>query len=1198
MNPLNSTFNSWYKTLSGKLAHPGKLLLALISASLLLTHISSQAQPATEPLLTRAASVRPNLLFILDNSGSMSDPDTEAAHFYKATGTCGTDVIRLQAPINNGLAYDPTKRYDPAYSNTGTVGTNASTGSFSDYDIYIPKAGEDIPALTTKSAKCTGTRYNKTTVNTSKFFLNGVDQGSANPLGAKGPKRTDCATATCTLADEKQNIANWRSFHSNRIKAARTGVGKAFFGQPDTFRIGYATIHAERESSSAAGTGELISTMKDYGLAQTEFYTWLNSFVQVSGTPLRLALDVAGKYYSRTDNAGPWAHSPWKVNSESEASSAHLSCRRSYTVLVTDGEWNGASAQTTISSNDIDNTVGGTVTHADGVTKYRYEPRSSDPRNIGKADKTVAGTAFKDTLADVAMYYWVNDLRTLSNDVTPGKPTDKPFWQNMITYTAGFGVQGTMTTAQIDGAKKGLNNWIDPATSIEAKIDDLIHAAHNGGGEYLQINDAESFAAQIGRVVGSIAGEQFSQAGVAASAVTLTAGTKKFVPYYTANLWWGNVKMINLAGNGDETGVAWETIETDNLGKPTGNAKISSPATRKVYTWNPTAKGYLFNYTNLLAQGAIASSPANNTPTLLNNTTSDNLVKFWVGDRSNEGDSSLYRKREAILGDIVNSTPVYVKDIIDFKYQNLPSSTPGYSAYAAYKATKAARTEGLLFIGANDGMVHAFREGSSVSAGGTETFAYVPRTVYGNMHELANKVYQHKFFVDGPLTETDAYITANNQSSAGTSVRWANLVLGSLGAGGRGVFALDTTTHLSMSEKSVHWDINYTSAGMANLGYIFTDIQTGITASGDWVAIFGNGPYGASGRAHLFVVNLSTGAVIKEINTNTDTGNGLGGVRLVRNASGMIIGAYAGDLKGNVWRFDLSAATSASWPASGARLFTALDNAGVARPITATPGVIPRTDKPGYMVVVGTGKLYDNTDQSNVQTQAAYGLWDTLPFGSTATFSAISTTTLVPVATVLQTTSVTTATGGTNPDGITKYYEANASRVIDWNSTDRGWVIPYTLTPGQRTIFAVEPLQKVVRIDTIAPRLAQFSCTASTSQGFNFLIDPLTGGCRALTTLDTNGDGEIDNKDATACVYSTEADGEDVVLDIRNASDISSGFVDIQDSRGHLKARVGDPICTGACCLTPTALCCITPSHPSCIPGGPVTRSWRQLFMR
>jgi type IV pilus assembly protein PilY1 len=394
-----------------------------------------------------------------------------------------------------------------------------------------------------------------------------------------------------------------------------------------------------------------------------------------------------------------------------------------------------------------------------------------------------------------------------------------------------------------------------------------------------------------------------------------------------------------------------------------------------------------------------------------------------------------------------------------------------------------------------------------------------------------------------------------------------------------------------MNERHVLWEIHpEMHTDFQDIGFVMSEVQTGITRGGEWVAVFGNGPYGNSGRAHLYVVNLSTGALIKKINTDTATNNGLGGVRLVRDSNSRIIGAYAGDLLGRVWRFDLSDPVNANWP-NASKLFTATGPTNLAQPITAAPAVIPRTDgQTGFIVVVGSGKLYDSNDQSNVQPQSGYGLWDKSVFGlSTTTFSEITTkTVLVSVSVVTETANVST-TSSINPNVATTYYKTVPSRAVNW-ATDRGWFINYTQTSGQRTIFGVEPVGNVVRIDTIAPRLAQFSCDAGTSLGFNYLVSPLTGTCKSQTTLDTNNDGTIDNNDSVACIYSTEADGEDVVLEIRNDQDLWTGIVDIQDSAGHIRARVGDPIQN---CTTNPSLCPVTPLTPS-----QARRDWRQIFLR
>lgn len=1151
------------------------------------------AQPATEPLLTRAPAVRPNLLFMLDDSGSMDDSAANAVyarHYVVATGSCGDSKYSDESPVNNLLFYDPTKRYEPGFDNSGNQLGNATIpSSWDNFEVYLPKTGQNIPSLTTKDAICQSSRYDTYQVRSSSFRKNGTSVSNPFPSSSK---RTDCASSVCTVTEEKQNITNFRTYHYNRLAAAKVGVGKAFATQPDTFRLGYTTIHVTAADGSGSGSSKLYG-VRDYFDQKTNFYTWLNGITTVSWTPLRRGLDVAGQYFSRSDKNGPWAHKPWQTNSDGEAITDHLSCRRNYLIMVTDGEWNDAQSSTAASRANVDGVNGPVITHSDGKVTYQYVPGSSDPRSVGKSDKTNPSSSdYSNTLADVAMYYWNRDLRTdLLNNVTPGKTTDKPFWQNMITYTAAFGPVGKLTAAQLDQARAGQVNWTtqQPVANLAETIDDLIHAAHNGGGEFLVLTDAADFANELGRVVDSIAGEQFSQAGVAASAVTLTAGTKKFVPYYTAGRWWGNLKMINLSADtatlGDETGVAWEVVATDAQNKPTGAARIAPPATRPVYTWTPSNKGVAFNSGILsLSPSVVASSAGNNTATLLNNAITADIINFLRGDRSLEGDLPLpFRKREAILGDIVNSTPVFIKNNTNPGYEKLPAVTPGLAAYGAYMTAKAQRTEGVLFIGANDGMVHGFREGTTSNNGGTETFAYIPQGVFGNLHLLADRNYgsNHRFFVDGPLSEADAYISAPNLSGSGNINRWTNIVLGSAGAGGRSVFALDVTDPLNMGTKSILWEANHKATNLGDLGYVMSTVEAGITASGDWVAIVGNGPYGNSGKAHLFILNLADGTVLKKIDTDNSTGNGLGGVRVVRNDKNQIVGAYAGDLKGNVWRFDLSAGMNSSWPSTAQLLYTAKDPTNVAQPITATPAVVPRPDAlGGYMVIVGTGKLYDSVDQASTQTQAAYGLWDKATFGGTVTFSGISSmSSLISVNVALDTSVSATATSDTNPDGVTRFYKTTVARTPNW-TVDRGWFINYTLTPGQRTIFNVEPTKKVVRIDTIAPRSTQASCALGTSQGFNYLVSPLTGTCRDLATFDTNNDNQFDSNDSTACIYSTEADGEDVVLDILKEDGTPSEYVDIQDSRGHIKARVDDP----------------PPAPPTAAPG--VVRSWRQLFMR
>ncbi|MFZ1626852.1 MAG: PilC/PilY family type IV pilus protein, partial [Candidatus Moraniibacteriota bacterium] len=550
-----------------------------------------------------------------------------------------------------------------------------------------------------------------------------------------------------------------------------------------------------------------------------------------------------------------------------------------------------------------------------------------------------------------------------------------------------------------------------------------------------------------------------------------------------------------------ENSIKWQVVSTDANGNPTGVDTIPSHGTRNIIvSTNSSIKGVEFKYTNLNPNNLIASSATPVTDKLINTFTSDQ-VDFIRGDQSKEGSGQPFRERQAILGDIVNARPAYVKNNIDpfSKLYNLPASQGGGTTYTTYKNSKIARAEGMLFVGANDGMLHGFRESN-----GNEEFAFIPRSVLGKLHLLTDKNYPlfHNFYVDGPLKEADAYIDAPLLSgAAGTSLRWTNLLMGSTGAGAKAVFALDVSRPFNMQGKHVMWEVNHLSSGFGELGHVLSEIDTGVTPSGDWVGVFGNGYDSASGKASLFLVNLSTGAKIRELTTNNSTGNGLGGVRLVHNASSQVIGAYAGDLKGNVWRFDLSGNSNTDWK-NGELLFTAVNASGVAQAITAAPAVFARTDgKPGYIVVVGTGRLLTNADTLLTPPppkQSAYGLWDESPFGSVATIS-----TIAGRSSLVESTSAVDATAS-------GYYKVTASRAINW-TTDKGWYFDFSDLPGQKNVYPVNAVSSTVLLDTIAPKAVSGSCTVDGEvRAITYVLNPYSGMCHSnFKTLDTNNDNVV-----------------------------------------------------------------------------------------
>ena len=1158
----------------------------------------AQTEPAQIPLTSNAAPVKPNILLMLDTSGSMKYSYIDAPHVIQAQGSwleavtnaigCAgvigiglNDEIIPESPYHNDIYYNPAKKYSPGFEDNGSKKISESAFETDDeFSVYLPSSisnlNEKIDQTIFENQDilqiCDATNYKKYTlekpckygafgfcgvkhkyhqfrINNIGYSIGGIfvkflsfgtvrptselaetfNSKTQSPFGKKNRLRDDCSGDVCTLDEERVNIANWKRYHSTRLLAAKTGIGAAFASQTslpsqsNLFRLGYSNV-----TTTSAIT---INPVLDWSAQKVNFYTWLNRLTAGGDTPLRIALNIAGKYFQNGPNTSiigetgdPFNSDPSQKNKEDDP---QLTCRRNHTILVTDGAWNDYSFDRDQAyDNDrsrignSDSTAGSIIRHSDTQVSYQYVPGDTvDSRNKGKQDLKSGSERYSLTLADVSHYYWATDLRNnLDNNASPGNPTDSPFWQNMTTHTVGFGTAGELkptkegqsTLGTLDQAKAGTLDWYrnDPLDDIKAKLDDLIHAAHNSGGRYLQITDAKSFATQIGTLIEKITAEVFSQAGLAVSSNELASTTKRFIPYFTSGTWWGNLKMQSMDENGKPVAKTgdWQVVTTDATGTPTGST-IPAWATRKVYTWPSGTSASLFS--------SYTVAPI----------TSD-VNAFIRGDRSNEG--TLFRKRMSIMGDIVNSTPTFIKNASDFGYELLPSSLAGAGPqYAKYMKDKKARTEGVVFVGANDGMLHGFREGVTTNnaiPGGTEVFAYIPRAVLPKIHELSKLDYSHKFFVDGPITEVDAFISAPTPANSGSkTARWTNMIMGSLGAGGKSVFAIDVTDPLTMNEKSVLWEFD----SHADLGFVMGEIQTGVTASGDWVAIFGNGKYSTNGTANLFILNLSDGTLLKKMTASTTSNNGLGTVRLVRNNYNQIIGAYAGDLLGNMWRFDLSSRDKTSWPLAGDKLYTATNTANQVQSISAAPEVIKvyqYTDSnsvlqltskatlgvaTGYMVTFGTGKLYDTIDQTDTTLQSAYGIWDKSVFGGGVTFAAASKAQLFPV------------TMGSNTGGT--YYSTASTTTTNWN-THRGWYINYVA--GQRTIYPFKQYADSVIVNSVIPRAAPASCSANTPEGMNLIVNPLTGLCPVRYLVDTNNDGKIDTSDDPAAVLDTNGDGK------------------------------------------------------------------------
>ncbi len=440
------------------------------------------------------------------------------------------------------------------------------------------------------------------------------------------------------------------------------------------------------------------------------------------------------------------------------------------------------------------------------------------------------------------------------------------------------------------------------------------------------------------------------------------------------------------------------------------------------------------------------------------------VVDYLRGDRGNEQPGGSLRRRTGVLGAIVNSEPVYVG--APNAHLFLGAGFAGASRYQAFAADNASRRK-AVYVGANDGMLHSFDADT-----GEEMFAFIPSTaVLAGLGDYAEPAFEHRYFVDGELTVADVF-----DASASDDGEWRTILVGTLGRGGRGMFALDVTDPENVS---FLWERN--SSDIPALGNNLGKPIIAQVADGEWRVFLGNGPNSTGGEAQLVSLDVFSGyGSARTVGVGGD--NGLSGVNIWSSTpSGFSDTAYAGDLKGNLWKFDL---TSAAAP-------TKLFEAGASQPISATPLVSRRPATNETWVFFGTGRYLNATDLSNEDMQSWYGLIDRgelVEKGSLRQMSIL----------------VEGEIDGTPVRGIEQE---------DAITSGNGWymdlVSPLNGEEGERMVvpnrFRGRALIGTTRIpDAVDP------CSPS-GRGFIMAIDPFSGGrLPGGSFFDVDGDGSFD----------------------------------------------------------------------------------------
>lgn len=483
-----------------------------------------------------------------------------------------------------------------------------------------------------------------------------------------------------------------------------------------------------------------------------------------------------------------------------------------------------------------------------------------------------------------------------------------------------------------------------------------------------------------------------------------------YAAQYDSSNWSGEVSgsELTISSSGDPTlaSVASWTTRTVFENQLGGSGWNSS---RRVVTMgNPTSSttgGVPFRHTSLNTEQK----------TLLNTSyvtgdDSANYVNFLRGDPTNEGSGYRVRSTEASsgtvrsrLGDIVNSK-ITVAGAPSNRYADI--FNPGYSTF---KNTYSARAT-TLYVGANDGMLHAFKGGLG-SGAGQEMFAYIPSALFyknsttasdGLLAQLGNPLYAHRNYVDATALVFDIDMArAGGATQADSSISdWRSVLIGGLGKGGMSYYAIDVTDPSVMTTEAevagkVLWEFPKRSklpvasggtctSNCIDMGYSFGDPVVVKTAKYGWVVIFSSGYNNADGVGHIFIVNPSNGELLQDISTGTTAVTGMARpTAYVLDESDFTADAvYVGDLEGRVWRFPLNSTdTSGSYsaPTIIAKLTSpagSSSTAGAAQPITTRPliGIDPWSRK--RYVMVGTGRLLDSTDISDSQEQSFYAIMD------------------------------------------------------------------------------------------------------------------------------------------------------------------------------------------------------------------------------
>ncbi|MGN8197970.1 pilus assembly protein [Salinisphaera sp. RV14] len=920
-------------------------------------------------------------------------------------------------------------------------------------------------------------------------------------------------TSTAAYNAAIQNFANWFTYYRKRSLAIRGGITRAF-KQIGRVRVGSCTITEAKNRLSSMYNGSSYLTMTslpavgdESGGVRRDFYESIYGldFSQALGTPNRPALYYLGRELENNPNI---IQSP---------------CQRNYALLFTDGYNNGTVSR---------------VGNVDG--------------NYGTGNHSPIPDRYTNTMADIAMRFY-KQLNPPSNigdaavlPLPKGCPGDESVDCEQKPHMTTFGItlgQSGYIFGNSAYAAQNKDPYANPPpwylssysgnryapgnlpTSGPQEIDDLWHAAIDSRGALLNASSPQELAGKFTSALNQILGRGETLTNATGNSTSLTSNSVVFQTQYETTHWTGDLIAFNAkTGSTAASDRLWSaaSLLTGVKGATTSDGRTIMTSLRSnSSTTGGAVSGVPFTSAGLASAGIPSLTP--------------DAIAYLRGHRDKEqtgasndiANGRIYRNRgDTVLGDIINSVPTYVGTPTPLRYagtwhdqlypnQSMPENS-GQTYYnpsssSSFVSQQASR-EPMVYVGANDGMLHGFDAKT-----GAEKLAYIPNTLLdslaGGADPLTSPSYAHRSFVDGQTTAGPAYFNG----------KWHTMLVGGLRNGGNTVYGLDITDPSTFSESNagsiVRWEFK-----APGLGKTFGKPSIVRLHNGEWAAIFANGYNSDNYGASLYIVDIADGHEIAHLTTGATPVNGAQGNGLATPFPVDIDGdhvtdyVYAGDLYGNVWRFDLTSSNPGDW--SVHKIFQAKASNGSIQPITTQVQVAAHPNGIGYgvMVYFGTGQdIQPLNDNQSATPNSFYGVWDpeVISYDPGTNNAPPRPDNWFVTRDQLVSQSVSTISPGNGIAGLSyRTVTDNPVTYIDNNGkiADRGWAIDLPQDSGEAVLNPASIVGDNVEFSTTV--INRQTCSL-TSNGYFMAVSRVNGGPAANNIFDVNGDGVVNEQDAS-----------------------------------------------------------------------------------